>query len=232
MPVHPFTRLGRLGPLPAAVLLLLTTLCVPVPAAAQFIGATPAPYPDRLEIRPVVSVGTTWFTAGDTFDAVLGSRQGHDLGGAINLTQGPAFIELGVRRFRKTGSRVFVGDGGEVVALGIPAEVTMTPLEAAVGWRFRPVLGRIRPYLGGGYTRLRYQETSEFADDGDNVDAWFNGFHLLAGAELRLARWVGVSGSVVWTSVRDAIGEGGVSQVFDERNLGGTSLRLSLVVGR
>lgn len=212
-------------------LLLFTALGTPAPAAAQATRAT-RPYPDRLEVRPVVSVGTTWFTAGDTFDAVLGSRQGVDVGGGINLTQGPAFIEVGVRRFAKTGSRVFIGDSGEVVPLGIPAKVTMTPIEAALGWRFRPVLGRIRPHLGGGYTRLRYQETSDFADEGDNVDAWFNGFHLLGGAEVRLARWVGLTGEVVWTSVRDAIGEAGVSQAFDENDLGGTSLRLKLVIGR
>ncbi len=51
--------------------------------------------------------------------------------------------------------------GGQVFPLGIPTEVTMTPLEVAAGWRFRPLLGRIRPHLGAGYTRLRYEETAD-----------------------------------------------------------------------
>jgi hypothetical protein len=43
---------------------------------------------------------------------------------------------------------------------------------------------------------------------------------------------VGLGGDVVWTSVADAIGEGGASKAFGEDNLGGTSLRVKLVIGR
>ena len=45
-------------------------------------------------------------------------------------------------------------------------------------------------------------------------------------------RWVGVIGEVMWTSVADALGKGGASQAFDETNLGGTGLRIKLVIGR
>ena len=31
-----------------------------------------------------------------------------------------------------------------------------------------------------------------------------------------MARWVGLAGEVVWTSVADALGEGGASKAFDE----------------
>jgi opacity protein-like surface antigen len=215
-----------------AVLFALALALAPAPALAQFRPSTPPPYPDRLDIRPVVSVGTTWFTAGDTFDAVLGSDRGQDWGGGVNITQGPAFLELSGRRFSKSGSRVFVTDTKEVFPLGIPIDVSTTALEAAIGWRFRPLFGRLRPYAGAGYTRLQYEEAADFATDGDDVKESFNGFHVLGGVEVRVTRWVGVAGDVVWTSVADAIGDAGASRAFGENNLGGTSLRLKLVIGR
>jgi hypothetical protein len=54
----------------------------------------------------------------------------------------------------------------------------------------------------------------------------------MGGAELRLHRLVGVAGEVMWTSVGDALGESGVSQAFDESNLGGTSVRVKVIIGR
>ncbi len=223
-----------------SVLLALALLGAALPAnavaqtSARRPATRPAPaYPDRLQIRPFVSAGTTWFTASSTFKAVLGSGQGQDFGGGINLTQGPAWIEVGARRFSKSGERVFVTSGGQVFPLGIDTDVTMTPLEVAAGWRFRPLFGaRVRPQLGVGYTRLRYEESAAFAQDGDDVDESFNGFHVVGGIEVRLHRWVGLAGDVVWTSVADAIGEAGASKAFNEDNLGGTSLRVKLVIGR
>ncbi len=222
---------------PLLVVLALLGAAWPCSVAAQTSARRPATrpapaYSNRLQIRPFASVGTTWFTASSTFKAVLGSGQGQDFGGGLNLTKGPAYIELGARRFRKTGERVFVTSGGQVFPLGIPTEVTITPLEVAAGWRFRPLFGRIRPHLGAGYTRLRYQETADFADPGDDLDESFNGFHLIGGAEVRVARWLGLGGDVAWTSISDAIGKGGASKAFGEDNLGGTSLRFKIVIGR
>jgi len=200
----------------------------PVPAGAR--GR--ATLSNGLQIRAFGSVGTTWFTSSSTFKAVLGSGTGQDFGGGMNITQGPGYLEIGARRFTKTGERVFVTDRGEVFPLGIPATVTMTPLEVAAGWRFRPRFGRVIPHLGAGYTRMKYEETSDFAGSGEDVAESFNGYHVIGGAEVRVARWVGITGEVVWTSVPDGLGQGGASKAFDENNLGGTSIRLKLVIGR
>ncbi len=199
------------------------------PASAR---PRPAPHANRLQFRPFGSVGTNWFAASSTFEAVLGSGTGQDFGGGLNLTQGPGYLEIGARKFSKSGERVFVTSGGQAFPLGIPTKVTMTPLEIAAGWRFDTRFGRIIPHLGAGYTRLKYEETSDFADAGENVDESFNGYHLIGGAEVRVSRWVGVTGEVVWTSIADALGTGGASKAFDETNLGSTALRLKLVIGR
>jgi hypothetical protein len=185
-----------------------------------------------MQVRGFGIVGMNWFTASQTFDAVLGTGSGTDFGGGLSLTDGPGFIEVSARRFSKTGQRVFVTDAKEVFELGIPAKVTMTPLDVTAGWRFRPLLGRVRPHLGVGYTRMRYEETGEFGDDDENVNESFNGYHVVGGGELRLGSLVGITAEVVWTSIANAIGEGGASKVFNEKDLGGTSARLKLVIGR
>ncbi|MGE0363856.1 MAG: hypothetical protein AB7H93_14215 [Vicinamibacterales bacterium] len=216
-------------------------LAVPVAAAAQGRRAgprpatrqTPAPR-DTLSLQGFGMAGLTFFTAKETFDAVLDTSTGSMVGGGVRLIiPGGPYLEVGAWRFRRDGERVFVGSGGDVFRLGIPATVTMTPLEVTAGWRFRGLLGRrVTPYLGAGFTSLRYEETSEFADSGENVSDRFSGYHLTGGAEMRLHRWVALTGDMMWTAVPDAIGGAGASQVFEEDDLGGTSLRLRLVIGR
>jgi hypothetical protein len=145
---------------------------------------------------------------------------------------GGAYIDAGAWRYRKDGERVFVTDTKEVFPLGIPTEVTMTPLEITAGWRFRNLFGPVTPHLGAGYTSLKYEETAEFAQSGDDVSERYGGFHVVGGAEVRLHRWVGLLAEAAWTSVADGLGDAGASKVFGEDNLGGTSLRLKLVIGR
>ena len=178
--------------------------------------------------------GITLFAASQTFDAILETDSGAIFGGGLRLViPGGPYLEVGAWRFEQDGERVFVGANNQVFPLGIPLTVQMTPLEITAGWRFRGLLGpRITPYVGGGYTSMRYEETSDFADDTENVSDRYNGFHLAGGAEVRLARWVAITGDVVWTRVGGAIGEGGVSAVFDEDDLGGTSFRIRLILGR
>jgi hypothetical protein len=88
------------------------------------------------------------------------------------------------------------------------------------------------PYAGVGYSSFRYKETSQFADPGENVDERFPGFHLQGGVEYQPFRWLGIGGEVTWSSIADALGEGGVSEHYSEDNLGGRSFRLKISVGR
>ena len=107
----------------------------------------------------------------------------------------------------------------------------MTPIDVSVGYRFRP-FGRVRPYVGGGYTRMTYEESADFAASGDDVSESFNGFHLVGGGEWRLARFVGIATEAAWTRIGKAIGDAGASKAFGEDDLGGASVRLKLVIGR
>jgi opacity protein-like surface antigen len=90
------------------------------------------------------------------------------------------------------------------------------------------------PYGGGGVSWYRYTETSQFATDAENVKQTFTGFHILGGAEIRVWRWIGVAGEVQWASVPDALGQdpNGISREFNETDLGGTTVRVKIVIGR
>jgi hypothetical protein len=110
----------------------------------------------------------------------------------------------------------------------------MRPLEFGLGWRATPLgrSGRVVPYAAGGLLIMGYQETSEFADDEENVERTFNGFSFLGGIEIRLAPWVIAGAEAQYRSIPDAIGAGGVSQAFDETDLGGFTFRVLVGLGR
>lgn len=208
-------------------------------AAAQS-RAKPRPAPAGAPRSRAVTVGgyamlgRINFTAADSFDAILGEHAGPIFGGGarIGLPYGGLFVDVGAWRFHGEGERVIVS-GGQTFPLGIDTAITIVPVEISAGWQFRiRRLPKLLPFVAGGLTSYGYKETSEFAAGTEEVDERFNGYHLSGGAAYRVARWLGIGGEVAWTTVPDAIGEGGVSDVFNEDNLGGTSVRLKVTIGR
>ena len=222
------TQIARLS-----VLAMVATVAMALPAAAQSRPARPSTS-RSIEIGGYATVGRFSFDATESFDAILGTTSGTILGGGatVGLPLGGLFVDVGAWQYSASGERVLVLDG-QVIPLGILLDVTITPIEISAGWRFRiRRLARLIPYAAGGYTSYGYQESSTFAGASENVDERFGGYHLRGGAEVKITRWLGVAGEVAWTTVPDAIGGGGVSAAFDEDNLGGTSFRARITVGR
>jgi opacity protein-like surface antigen len=187
---------------------------------------------EALSVRGFGDFGAVTFSSADTFEAVLGTPSGPVFGGGGEVVfSGRLFAAIRASRFQKTGQRVFVLDG-ETFGLGVDDTVRITPIEATGGYRFPS--GRFVPYIGAGVGWHRLQETSEFADDDENVDETHIGYHVLGGAEVRLARWFGVAGELQWTTVPDAIGQdpNSASAAFGESDLGGVAFRVKFVVGR
>ena len=186
------------------------------------------------EIGGYAMVGHFNFAASESFDAVLGTHSGPIFGGGatIGLPFGGLFVDIGAWQYSNSGERVVALDG-QVIPLGIPVDVTIVPLEISAGWKFRlRQLPKLIPYIAGGYTSFSYQETSSFAGTDEDVDDQFGGFHLRGGAEFKLTRWLGVAGELAWTTVPDALGTGCVSKTFNETDLGGTSFRARITIGR
>lgn len=214
------------------------------PKAPARQPATQARPRETIGVRGFVTVGNFSARSADTFEAVLGSNAGVIFGGGAHVLLPRGFyVEASASRFRREGERVFVGADQEIFPLGIPLEVTLTPLEITGGWRYRhcPRTAKrtttmcrpaVIPYVGGGFSSYRYQETSDFSATEDDVDERFAGFHLLGGVEYRAMPWLAVGGELAWSSIADAIGEAGVSAAFNETDLGGMTLRLKISIGR
>ena len=225
---------------PIHVACTLAFCCLLSGADAAFAQAKPRPRtpppppPQSVEIHGYAMFGRINFTAADSFDVILGEPSGTIYGGGarLGLPFGGLFVDVGAWRFHGEGERVFAFQG-QTFPLGIPMEITVTPLEVSAGWQFRlRQQPKLRPYVAGGFTSYGYTETSEFATDTENVDERFSGYHLGGGVEYRITRWLGLGGEFIWTTVPDAIGESGVSAAFDETDLGGTSLRVKISIGR
>lgn len=206
--------------------------CVVLVAIACLL-APPAHAQSRVSLRGFGDVGWTTFAARQSFAAVLGSDTGRLFGGGVDVViLRRAFVTLRASRFQDIGQRVFLFDGRQF-DLGIPTTITVTPLELTAGYRLDRGW-RLVPYGGAGIGRHRYEEASQFSEADETVDAHFSGYHVLGGAEFRLAPWLGAAAEAQWTTVPDALGgdPNSVSEAFDESDLGGVTLRLKVVVGR
>jgi len=222
------------------IIQVLTVLILLIgPGVADALAQAPpkpaaAPRSRAIEIGGYAMFGQINFTAKESFDAIIGDPAGPLLGGGahVGLPFGGLFVEVGGWKFNDDGERAFVSNG-QIVSLGIPVEITLTPIEISGGWRFRfNKIPRLLPYAAGGFSSYGYKETSQFAATTEDLEERFNGYHILGGAEVKLLRWLGIAGEVAWTTIPDSIGEAGVSAAFNETDLGGTSFRLKITVGR
>jgi opacity protein-like surface antigen len=200
-------------------------LAFAAPAAAQD--------PPPLSIRPFVMASEESFIAIDTFNATFGRTVFPFFGGGVQVVVNDGFfVELTASRFRQVGERAYLS-GGRSFTLGIPLTATLTPLEISGGYRFRlRHAPRVRPYVAIGVGSYGYQETSDFAQPGDDVDTRHTGYVANGGIEVRLHSWVGLAVDVQYSQIKGILGTGGVSQQAGESDLGGVAARLKLVVGR
>lgn len=220
---------------------LLAALVIASPSAAQ--TARPAPAPrgpvaaddvPRISLRPFVLLSGEQMSAKHTFEAVLGSSFQPFYGGGLELALGNGlFVDVAASRFKKNGQRAFYFNN-EAFRLGIPLTATITPFEVTGGYRFLRVARRIIPYAGVGFGNYSYKETSAFADTtaGENVDTSHGGYLVVGGAEFRLHRWIGAAVDAQYTHVNGILGDSGVSKEAGEKDLGGTAVRVRVIVGR
>lgn len=164
---------------------------------------------------------------------MLGKESGPIYGGGAEVVlRGTWFVRFGAWRFKDEGERA-VRLENQTFRLGIPLTVSILPIEVSAGYRMP--LGRRRllvPYVGAGVSSYSYKESSAFASGDENVNERFTGYQILGGLEYRLHRFVGVAGEVQYTTVPDAIGAGGLSAEFNEKDLGGVIVRARVLFGR
>jgi hypothetical protein len=108
----------------------------PKPATPAPKPAPPKPTGPAFSVRAFGEAGYTWFSAHESFDAVLGSAGGAVFGGGVTVSHRSGYFgRVGIEYFGADGERVYVF-GGEVFPMGIPLSVSITPIDITGGYRF------------------------------------------------------------------------------------------------
>ncbi len=226
-----------------ALLLICSALA---PAAALAQTRPPAtntgqparrPPPPR---KPAVGVRAYGFyeydalAASDTFKAVTGSSSTNGFGAGVEVTNvvSKVFIRATFAHASKDGERVFV-DNGQVFSLGIPLTVGMTPIEIGGGWRTTADRrGLYAIYVGGGVVFLNYSENTPSGSADDNTSKTFTGYSIFGGFDRTFAKHWFAGAEAQYRGIPNAIGTAGVSQIYNETNLGGFVIRALFGVKR
>jgi hypothetical protein len=196
--------------------------------AQRVVRRQPAPARRGIGIHGFFLYESTAMIASQSFDAVLGSSTLSGAGGGVEVLRlwRGLFARVVRSSARAEGSRV-IAAGGEPESVDIPTTVEVAPLVIGAGWR-QPLgrSGRVVPYGGAGFLRLSYRETSRFASTSENTDEAFRGYTIFGGVDVGLwkALTAGVEAEV--RHAPHAIGKAGVSDVFDEHDLGGSAIRV------
>lgn len=202
----------------------------PRSAASPRQATTAAPAPQASSGFSVFGLGGYgWFTANDSFSAVLGKSGGWWYGGGGQFRFNRRyFVEATAEHFQATGQRVFVFEK-IVYPLGIADKVSLTPLMGAGGIR---IPGRsYTTYVGGGAGVYLVRETSDFADDSENVDDTKAAYRGLVGVEWPIAKQMLAAFELQYTFVPNGL-TGSVATAFDESDLGGFQIRARIGFGR
>jgi opacity protein-like surface antigen len=184
----------------------------------------------RARLTGYAVLGDVRLDAARTFEAVSESSHTQVFGGGVQVTNlwRFVFVDVGLSGMTIDGERVFIDDG-DVQPLGIPLEVSLFYVDVVAGWRHAH--GRLSPYVGVGFSRLRYRETSESAPPEDDVTESGTGPLFLAGVDFALSRWVRIGAELRYRRIDGVLGAGGASAIFDEDSAGGLSTALRVSIG-
>ena len=191
----------------------------------------PAP-PARPSVVAIGGIESWWMSSSESFETLFDTSRLTVFGGGIegrHLWRG-LFVRGAFWTTSEDGERVYIDDG-EVFPLGIPLEVTLTPIELSAGWRFGRPSSRIVPYAGAGVVFLQYKETSSLGEEEEDVDESTTGYVAFGGVEFAVSRWLGVGVEAHYRGIADILGDEGVSAYYGEDSLGGFTARVFVAVG-
>jgi hypothetical protein len=228
-------RVLTLPTIVATGLLAYSSIAVAQTTAPQKpIAAPPSTGGATIGIQGIAVVGVNWPAASKTLEATGLPTKPVELGGAVQVTNiwRNLFAQVGASRTSDTGERAFLDDQGNVFPLGIALSVKTTYVDVSAGWKLASAEQRnVLTYVGGGVGRVKYVETSPFAQPGDDLETSTTSYHILVGAEVKVLKWLSVSGDMRYRWVPDLLGDGGASAAFGEKDFGGFHAGVGLRVG-
>jgi hypothetical protein len=204
-------------------------------AAADAAQVQPLAPPARIGFRAFGHYELVSFAAKETFDAVFGrsTMEGPGGGGEVTGLWKGLFVRGAMSQMSDTGTRAFVY-GNEVIPLNIPHTIKIRTVELGGGWRVQPRrVPRLAVYGGGGMLFVNYDQTSDFAEAGENASESFNGTMIFGGAELTIWKWLIAGAEAQYRAVPDALGgEDSISELYNETDLGGATIRVLFGIRR
>jgi hypothetical protein len=87
-------------------------------------------------------------------------------------------------------------------------------------------------YVGGGIGWHVLEEDSPALTASGGFRKGHIGYHVSGGIEYRIAPFIWAAGEAQWAAVPGGLDATGAGAVFDETDLGGTTFRFKLIVGR
>lgn len=157
----------------------------------------------------------------DTEKAIFGSKQGFGGGLGVSYDRGPRWrFGVDVRRVSREGERAFAMDRtSEAFRLGHPLTLTLIEGVASASYRFG-ALGPVSPYLTVGGGIASWKESSDIAGLIEKANGTAGLFEARLGLERQAGRLrLALEGGI--TMVPNAVGVGGISKVYEEKDLGG-----------
>lgn len=209
----------------AVLLLSLGALALPPALAAQGepteSTAPGEPFFER-EVRFGFRLGAfDMLNSADSYDAVYGDPLPL-VGGQFEWRFRPRFLfGLSASYGEVDGERVFPAD--PPVPLGIDTTLTYIPVHVTTSWRLdRPEerAGEWALWLGAGPTFLKWDDDSGLGETADGTEL---GGHVALSLRRLGEGWI-FGGELLWSTIPNAAGEGGITELYDEDDMGGASL--------
>jgi opacity protein-like surface antigen len=226
--------------LAALIVAASIALAAPTPAwAGQQQPAVPqrSTGGQRIGVQGFGMAAMNWTVASKSFEAAGLDARPIEVGGGGQVTGiwRNLFAQVSASRWSSTGERVFVDSSGTAFPLGIPLHVKATYVDVSTGWKFgirrAGVKPGVLPYIGAGMGVVMYSEDSPFAQPGDDLNARSASYHVIAGLEIPLLKWVGVTADARYRFVPNLLGEDGASGALGEDDFGGGQIGIGLRIG-
>lgn len=157
----------------------------------------------------------------DTEKAIFGSKQGFGGGLGLSYDRGSRWrFGVDVRRVSRQGERAFAMDRtSEAFRLGHPLTLTLLEGVASASYRFGEV-GPVSPYVTVGGGIASWKESSDIAGLIEKASGSAGLFEARLGLERQAGRIrLALEGGI--TMIPNAVGVGGISKVYEEKDLGG-----------
>ena len=205
------------------------------PALAHAGGPPPTASAQSLGAQAFAAIDFNAFAASNTFNAVFGSSVIPGYGGGVDITGvwRNLFVRVAVTRISKTGSRVFV-NGSDVFPLnGQPAKLSMTPIEAGAGWRFKLKKQKLlTPYVGGAALIVPYRVDYPTSTD-LNESETFTGGEFFGGVQYAITKVLVLGGEGQYRLLPNALQSdlaSSAAAAYNETQGGGFTGRITIGV--